>query len=97
MLKRRSGTVAALGTAQTLAWASTYYLPAILAAPMARDLGVSTPTVFAAFSVALIVRAASIVGSCRRTRLMHRQPVHTSAPGALPRWLRDATGEVQEP
>lgn len=57
MLSRRARTVAALGTAQTLAWASTYYLPAILAAPMARDLGVSTPTVFAAFSVALIVSA----------------------------------------
>ena len=42
-------TVAALGTAQTLAWASTYYLPAMLAGPMARDLAVSTPTVFAAF------------------------------------------------
>jgi predicted MFS family arabinose efflux permease len=53
----RTGTVAALGTAQTLAWASTYYLPAMLAAPMARDLGVATPTVFAAFSVALIVSA----------------------------------------
>lgn len=53
----RSGTIAALGTAQTLAWASSYYLPAMLAAPMARDLGVSTPTVFAAFSVALIVSA----------------------------------------
>jgi predicted MFS family arabinose efflux permease len=53
----RSGTVAALGSAQTLAWASTYYLPAILAAPMARDLGMSTPTVFAAFSVALVVSA----------------------------------------
>jgi MFS family permease len=51
------GTVAALGTAQTLAWASSYYLPAILAAPMAADLGVSTPTVFAAFSVALGVSA----------------------------------------
>jgi predicted MFS family arabinose efflux permease len=51
----RPGTVAALGTAQTLAWASSYYLPAMLAAPMARDLGVSTPTVFAAFSVALVV------------------------------------------
>lgn len=49
--------MAALGSAQTLAWASTYYLPAILAAPMARDLGVSTPTVFAAFSVALVVSA----------------------------------------
>lgn len=53
----RSGTVAALGTAQTLAWASSYYLPAMLAAPMARDLGVSTPTVFAAFSAALMVSA----------------------------------------
>ncbi len=53
----RAGTVACLGTAQTLAWASTYYLPAILAAPMARDLGTTVPTVFAAFSVALIVSA----------------------------------------
>jgi predicted MFS family arabinose efflux permease len=50
-------TVASLGTAQTLAWASTYYLPAILAAPMAKDLGVSTPMVFAAFSCALVVSA----------------------------------------
>jgi predicted MFS family arabinose efflux permease len=49
--------VATLGTAQTLAWASSYYLPAMLAAPMARDLGVSTPTVFAAFSVALVISA----------------------------------------
>ncbi len=33
-------------------------LPAgVLAAPMARDLGVVTPTVFAAFSLALIVSA----------------------------------------
>lgn len=50
-------TVAALGTAQTLAWGSSYYLPAMLAAPIARDLGVSTPTVFAAFSLALVVSA----------------------------------------
>ena len=51
-------TVVTLGSAQTLAWASTYYLPAMLAAPMARDLGVATPTVFAAFSVALLVSGA---------------------------------------
>jgi len=57
MSLRRTGTVAALGSAQTLAWASSYYLPAMLAAPMARDLGVSTPTVFAAFSAALVVAA----------------------------------------
>lgn len=53
----RRWAVARLGTAQTLAWASSYYLPAMLAVPMARDLGVATPTVFAAFSVALIVSA----------------------------------------
>ncbi|NYT57989.1 MFS transporter [Alcaligenaceae bacterium] len=52
-----TGVVTRLGIAQTLAWASTYYLPAMLAAPMARDLGVSTPTIFAAFSAALIVSA----------------------------------------
>lgn len=57
MPSQRAGTVASLGTAQTLAWASTYYLPAILAAPMARDLGTTVPTVFAAFSAALIVSA----------------------------------------
>jgi MFS family permease len=49
--------VARLGSTQTLAWASSYYLPAMLAEPMARDLGVATPMVFAAFSVALIVSA----------------------------------------
>jgi MFS family permease len=49
--------VAALGTAQTLSWASSYYLVAILAAPMARDVGVAAPTVFAAFSGAMIVSA----------------------------------------
>lgn len=49
--------ILALGTAQTLAWGSTYYLPAILAEPMARDLGISSGNVFAAFSLALIVTA----------------------------------------
>jgi predicted MFS family arabinose efflux permease len=53
----RAATIVQLGIAQTLAWASSYYLPAILAVPMARDLGVSTPTVFAAFSAALVVSA----------------------------------------
>ena len=48
-------TVLKLGTAQTLAWASTYYLPAILAAPIARELGVSVATVFAAFSAGLVI------------------------------------------
>ncbi|MDA9502835.1 MFS transporter [Bradyrhizobium sp. CCBAU 11357] len=47
--------VIALGTAQTIAWASSYYLPAILAAPIAGDLGLAPTYVFAALSGALII------------------------------------------
>ncbi|MGH8669639.1 MAG: MFS transporter [Burkholderiales bacterium] len=47
--------VAGLGVAQTLAWGSSYYLPAILANPMAAELGVSTPWVFVAFSLGLLI------------------------------------------
>ena len=49
--------VATLGLAQTLAWASSYYLPAVLAPAMARDLGMAMPMVFLAFSLALVVSA----------------------------------------
>jgi MFS family permease len=49
--------IAALGTTQTLAWASSYYLPAILADPIARDLGVSSNWIFTAFSAALVISA----------------------------------------
>jgi hypothetical protein len=45
----------ALGTAQTIAWASSYYLPAILAAPIARDLGLGPTYVFGVLSGALII------------------------------------------
>ncbi|NOG73540.1 MFS transporter [Roseicella sp. DB1501] len=54
---RRTSVVIALGTAQTLAWGSTYYLPAVLAQPMAREFGVSPSWIFGAFSAALIVSA----------------------------------------
>lgn len=56
-LSSRSAVVVAVGITQTLAWASSYYLPAMLAAPMAKDLGIETPTVFAAFSFALVISA----------------------------------------
>jgi MFS family permease len=47
--------VVRLGTTQTIAWASSYYLPAVLAAPIARDLGLAPTYVFAALSGALIL------------------------------------------
>ncbi len=57
MSERQLPLIAALGTTQTLAWASSYYLPAILADPIARDLGVSSNWIFAAFSGALVISA----------------------------------------
>ncbi|MBA4265661.1 MAG: MFS transporter, partial [Comamonadaceae bacterium] len=50
--------VLALGTAQTLAWGSTYYLPALLAKPMAAGLGLPETTIWAAFTLALLASAA---------------------------------------
>jgi len=46
-----------LGTTQTLAWASSFYLPAILGDRIAEDLGMSSTWFFAAFSAALVVSA----------------------------------------
>src|SRR5580704_17184861 len=57
MSQRQLPIIAALGTTQTLAWASSYYLPAILADPIGRDLGVSSNWIFAAFSGALVISA----------------------------------------
>jgi predicted MFS family arabinose efflux permease len=53
----RLAVVLVLGTTQTLAWASTYYLPAILADRIAGAIGTSSTHFFAAFSTALIVSA----------------------------------------
>jgi predicted MFS family arabinose efflux permease len=49
--------VLALGTTQTIAWASTYYLPAVLAAPQAAEFGCSTVQILLAVSAALGVSA----------------------------------------
>ena len=54
---RQFPIILALGTTQTLAWASSYYLPAILADPIGRDLGMSANWIFAAFSAALVISA----------------------------------------
>lgn len=47
--------VVPLGITQTLAWASSYYLPAILADPIAHDLGLTANWIFGAFSAALVI------------------------------------------
>ena len=69
------GLTLRLGVAQTLAYASSYYLPAILAAPMAADLGLSVWVVMAAFSLALAVSAAVGPFSGRRVDELGGRPV----------------------
>jgi MFS family permease len=58
MRARSTLTVAVMGTTQTLAWASSYYLPAILADPIASGLGVSKALFFGCFSASLLLQAA---------------------------------------
>ena len=65
-MKSRTSIVIALGTAQTLAWGSSFYLPAMLAVPMARDLGVAPSSIYAALSMALIISALVSPWSGRR-------------------------------
>src|SRR5262245_57116168 len=55
--RNRVAVVLVLGTTQTLGWASSFYLPAILGDRIAEDLAMSSTWFFAAFSGALVVSA----------------------------------------
>ncbi|HEY1982857.1 MAG TPA: MFS transporter, partial [Xanthobacteraceae bacterium] len=57
MPRSRGVVVTTLGVTQTLAWASSYYLPAILADPIGASLGMPRSWIFAAFSIALLIAA----------------------------------------
>ena len=56
---RRTVVTTALGVSQTLAWASSYYLPAILAAPISAELRLPRAWFFAAFSASLLIAACA--------------------------------------
>ena len=58
MTSGRLTVVAALGATQTIAWASSYYMPAILGAPIAGALHLPTSVFFGLFSGALLLSAA---------------------------------------
>src|SRR5580692_2981427 len=72
---RQFPIILALGTTQTLAWASSYYLPAILADPIAHDLGMSANWIFAAFSGALVISALLGPRIGRQIDLLGGRPV----------------------
>jgi len=72
---RQLPIIVALGTTQTLAWASSYYLPAILADPIGRDLGVSANWIFAAFSASLVISALLGPRIGRQIDLLGGRPV----------------------
>src|ERR1700743_2690759 len=57
MSNSRLPVILALGTTQTLAWASSVYLPALVADPIAHDLGISSNWIFGAYSAALVIAA----------------------------------------
>jgi len=53
--RQKLAVVIPLGITQTIAWASSYYLPAILAQPIARDLEVSPSVIYGALTFALVI------------------------------------------
>src|SRR3989344_3964203 len=55
----RSRLVWALGLTQILAWGSTYYLPAVLASPIAKETGWSITSVVGGLSWGLLIAGAS--------------------------------------
>ena len=54
MTQRRWPVIAALGVTQIFAWGSSYYLPAVLAAPIAADTGWSLTGVVGGLSLGLL-------------------------------------------
>jgi MFS family permease len=55
---KRWPVISALGVVQILAWGSSYYLPAVLAEPIARDTGWPLAWIVGGLSVGLLVAAA---------------------------------------
>ena len=82
-MKATTSTVLKLGSAQTLAWASSYYLPAVLAAPIARELALPVPWVFAAFSLALVINGVLGPWAGRRIDRLGGRPVLMASNGVF--------------
>ncbi len=69
------GVALLLGVAQTLAWGSTYYLPAVLAPVVVADLGAEPFLVYGAFSVAMLIAGLAAPAVGRRIQKLGGRPV----------------------
>ena len=79
-----SGRVALiLGVAQTLAWATSYYLPAVVAPVVVADLAVDPALVYGAFSVALLISGLAAPRVGRAIERRGGRPVLLASAGLL--------------
>lgn len=69
------GVALLLGVAQTLAWAGTYYLPAVLAPAVVADLGADPALVYGAFSLALLISGLAAPHTGRAIEQFGGRPV----------------------
>src|SRR5260221_3762745 len=75
--------VPVLGVTQILAWGSSYYLPAVLAAPIMRDTGWPLPWVVGGLSLGLFIAGviSPLIG--RRIHHLGGRPVLATSAGLL--------------
>ncbi len=76
---RTSHAILALGTTQIIGWGTTFYLPALLARPMAESLGLSISSVLGAYCWAMLISGAL---SRRIGRLIDRYGAAPAMAGA---------------
>lgn len=79
MSARQLPVILGLGTTQTLAWASSVYLPALIADPIAHDLGISANWIFGAYSGALVI--AGLLAAARGVVLSFPSPSNSRTTG----------------
>ena len=72
-----------LGVAQTLAWGSTYYLPAVLAPVVVQDLGADPTLVYGAFSLAMLISGLAAPGVGKLIERLGGRPVLVVSSGVL--------------
>lgn len=77
------GVALRLGVAQTLAWATTYYLPALVAPVVVADLRADPALVYGAFSLALLIAGLAAPRTGRLIEQWGGRPVLLASSGLI--------------